>query len=134
MKLAGIKTKWHLRKRRWADTLQNKFEQFSLFGKKLSLCFFCVVFAGSSIAVIIHAITTRQVHVVTAAKMPRIMQEKQTPGMPFISKTEFARIEKFRQYINQLPKPLSDSFMQARPHLLDSIAQIENYYQSQNKK
>ncbi len=121
-------------KRRWADKLQKKFEKFSPFGKKVCLCFFCIVFAGSSVVVIIHAITARQVPVAAVTKMPRIMQEKQEPDMPFISKAEFERIEKFKGYINQLPKPLLDSFMQARPHLLDSIAQIENYYQSQNKK
>src|SRR5437868_3738413 len=118
MKLAKFKTKWCALKRRWADALQRKFERFSPSGKKLWLCLFCVVFAGSSIAVIIHAITARQLPVAAAAKMPRIMQEKETPDMPFISKPEFERIEKFRQYITNLPKPLLDSFMQARPHLL----------------
>lgn len=134
MKLDKIKAKWRGLKRRWADALQKKFEQCSPFGKRLWLCFFCIVFAGSSIAVIIHTIKTRRVPVAATAKMPRIVQEKERPDMPFLSKAEFERIEKFKGYINQLPRPLLDSFMQARPHLLDSITQIEHYYQSQNKK
>jgi len=129
-----IHNKWMRCKRKAADVLQKKSERLSERGKKAVLFFFCMLFAGCSIAIVIHAFTDNAKTVTIKGKMPRIVRDKEAPAMPFLSKAEYERIEKFKAYIYQLPKPLFDSFMQARPKLLDSIIEIEQYYQSQNKK
>jgi hypothetical protein len=129
-----IKRKYLLWKRRVADTLQLKSERLSPRGKKALLFLFCVFFAGFNIMAVVQAFTTKAKPGLANAKMPRVIQQKETPVLPFISRQEYERIEHFKNYIMQLPKPSLDSFTQARPRLMDSILQIENYYQSQNKK
>ncbi len=114
-----------------ADVLQRKSERLSLKSKKLLLVLFCLFFVSMSTVAIVKAITTKAAVVSTQVKMPRIMQQKEMPAMPFISKKEFERIEGFKKHLYLLPKQSFDSFMLARPKLMDSIAQIENYYQSQ---
>ena len=87
-----------------------------------------------SVAAIVQAFTAKARPAAVALKMPRIIPQKETPALPFISKQEYDRIEQFKNYVRQLPKAGFDSFIYARPKLLDSIAVIENYYLSQNKK
>jgi hypothetical protein len=84
-----------------------------------------------SVCAIVNAFIAKEKPVAVKTNMPRILHEKETPALPFISKQEFQRIEKFKQQIYALPKPAYDSFMQARPKLMDSIMQIEQYYLSQ---
>jgi len=126
-----IKQGYLMYKRRLADMLQRKTDCMPVRRKKLLLVLFCVVFTGFSLQAIIHAFTEKAKPVVARASMPRVQHEKETPVLPFISKQEFERIEKFKQQIYALPKPVYDSFMQARPKLVDSIVEIEHYYQSQ---
>lgn len=118
-------------KRRMADVLQQKTEGFSTRRKKLLLFLFCLCFAGMSVWAIVNAFTAQQKPVAAKGHMPRIVHEKENPTLPFLSKKEYERIERFKQQIYALPKPVFDSFMQARPKLMDSITQIEQYYQSQ---
>ncbi len=129
-----IKAKYLLFKRRIADALQRKSESLSLRSKKIMLFLFCSLFGCASITVIIHSITTKASVVSIQAKMPRVIHQKEEPVLPFISKNEFERIEVFKKQVYALPKVTFDSFMLARPKLMDSITQIENYYKSQNKK
>ncbi|HWB27712.1 MAG TPA: hypothetical protein VG738_19690 [Chitinophagaceae bacterium] len=126
-----IKQRYFSCKRRLADALQCKTEKLSVKGKKLLLGLFCLFFVSMSICAIVNAFTAKQKPLAVKESMPRITHEKEAPALPFISKKEFERIEKFKQQIYALPKPVLDSFMQARPKLMDSIAQIENIYQSQ---
>lgn len=126
-----IKQRYFLYKHRLAGALQSKSERLSNRGKKFLLFLFCLFFATMSICAIVNAFTVKQKPMAVKGSMPRINHEKESPVLPFISKNEFERIEKFKQRIYALPKPVLDSFMEARPKLLDSIAQIENIYQSQ---
>ena len=114
--------------------LQRKSEGFSMQGKKTLLGLFCLLFAGMSVAAIVQAFSAKAKPGPEAVHMPRIIPEKETPALPFISKQEYDRIEQFKNHVRQLPKACFDSFMHARPKLLDSITVIENYYLSQNKK
>lgn len=126
-----IKQQYFLFKRRIADRLQLKAERLSNKSKKMLLFLFCLFFATMSVCAIVNAFTAKQKPVAIKASMPHILHEKETPALPFISKKEFERIEHFKQQVNALPKPVYDSFMQARPKLMDSIAEIESYYQTQ---
>jgi len=126
-----IKQKYFLYKHRLAGALQSKSERLSNKGKRFLLFLFCLFFVSMSICAIVNAFTEKQKPVAVKGNMPRIEHEKETPVLPFISKQEFERIEKFKRQIYALPKPVLDSFMQARPKLIDSIAQIESIYQSQ---
>jgi hypothetical protein len=128
---AKMKQTYFKYKHRLADMLQRKTEHLSRNNKKLLLGLFCLFFVTMSTCAIVNAFITKQKPVAVKASMPRILHEKETPSLPFISKQEFQRIEKFKQQIYALPKPAYDSFMQARPKLMDSIAAIENYYQTQ---
>ncbi len=126
-----IKSKYLSFKRRIADLLQRKSEWLSLKSKKLLLVLFCLFFVSMSIVAVVKAITTKAAVISMQVNMPRIMQQKEMPAMPFISKKEFERIEGFKKQLYLLPKHSFDSFMLARPKLLDSITEIEQYYQSQ---
>lgn len=126
-----IKQKYFTYKRRLADALQYKTERLSIKNKKRLLGLFCLFFVSMSICAIVNAFTAKQKPVAVKGNMPRIEHEKETPVLPFISKQEFEHIEKFKRQIYALPKPVLDSFMQARPKLMDSIGQIESIYQSQ---
>ena len=126
-----IKNRYLSLKRRIADALQKKSDKLSVKSKKLLLFLFCFVFASASIVTIVSAVTAKTKHVALQAKMPRIIQQKEQPSLPFISKQEFMRIEDFKKRVYLLPKYSFDSFMAARPKLMDSIQQIEQYYQSQ---
>jgi len=126
-----LKNKYLLLKRRIADALQRKTERLSVRNKKIALFLFCLFFVSMSIVAVVKAITTKTIVVSTQVKMPRIVQQKETSALPFISKNEFQRIEGFKKQLYLLPKPSLDSFLLARPRLMDSIAEIEQYYQSQ---
>lgn len=126
-----IKQGYLLYKRRVADVLQQKTERLSTRRKKLLLFLFCACFAGMSICAIVSAFVSHPKPVAVKGHMPRIVHEKESPAQPFLSKKEYERIERFKQQIYALPKPVFDSFMKARPKLMDSITQIEQYYQSQ---
>jgi len=126
-----IKNKYLGFKRRIADVLQSKTERLSVRSKKIALFLFCLFFLSMSIVAVVKAITTKATVVSTQVKMPRIIQQKEMPALPFISKNEFERIEGFKKQLYLLPKHSFDSFMLAKPKLLDSITEIEQYYQSQ---
>lgn len=126
-----IKERYFLYKRRLADVLQRKTSMFSLQKKKFLLGLFICCFSSMSIYAIVGAFTKKQKTVVIQQPLTRIDREKEKPSLPFLSKAAFERIEKYKQQLLAMPKPALDSFMLARPKLLDSIEQIEQFYQSQ---
>ena len=128
---AKIKQRYLLLKRRIADNLQAKTERLSVANKKLLLMLFCSCFITLSVCAIVNAFTAKQKPLAVKSNMPRMMQQHEQQRLPFLSKQEFDRIEKYKQRIYSLPKQTLDSFLQARPKLLDSITAIEQIYQSQ---
>lgn len=135
-----ILSKWKTLNRKFALYLQHKSDLLSMQAKKYALIFFCLLFGGSSIAIIIHSalsqetrfkptkiavsqhinqtadVIIKQDSIITTAEYERIMQFKKSL---FGLRTDSSGIKKF------------DSIMQMRPQLLDSIDRFEKLYLSQ---
>lgn len=125
---------------RIATNLQHKSELLSSQTKKYSLIFFCLLFGGSSIAIIIHAATTKEqtVSIARLSKPANSMQDEKLylQADSAITKSEYDRVEQFKNYLFQLKADSSnnkkfDSIMQARPKLMDSIKLFEKIYLQQ---
>ena len=123
-----IKEKWNAGKYRCAGYLQRKSELLSVKGKKILLAVFCLLFAGSSLYVMIHSITHStnnskaiQIHTIATLKLP----DNKVVAV-VITKEAFERVERYKHLIN-------DSIKLARPQLMDSIKEFEHIYQQQKK-
>lgn len=125
---------------RIATKLQRKSESLSSQIKKTSLIFFCLLFGGSSIAIIIHAATTKEqtVSIAKLSKPAHSLQEEKLylQADSAITKSEYDRVEQFKNYLFQLKadslyNKKFDSIMQARPQLMDSIKLFEKIYLQQ---
>lgn len=123
-----IKEKWGAGKHRCAGYLQRKSELLSVKGKKILLAVFYLLFAGSSLYVMIHSITHStnnskaiQIHTIATLKLA----ENKVKAVA-ITKEAFERVERYKNLIN-------DSIKLARPQLMDSIKEFEHIYQQQKK-
>lgn len=137
---AELMNKWKASKRRLATYLQRKSELMSAPVKKFCLIFFCVLFGGSSIAIIIHSATSKEqaVRVTTITKPAHPERNDLTSLAPdsVITKREYERVIGFKNYLLQLKsdsirKQQYDSIMFIRPKLMDSINLFEKMYLSQ---
>ncbi len=135
-----ISSKWKAFKERIATYLQRKSELLSAQTKKYTLIFFCLLFGGSSIAIIIHSATTEQqkISIIKISKPAHSIQDEKLflQGDSSITKSEYERVEQFKNYLYQLKIDSSgrkkfDSIIQARPHLIDSINLFEKMYLQQ---
>jgi len=117
-----------------ADRLQQKTETYSVKTKKYLLVIFCMLFAGSSVLVIVNAFRAKQHHIirVEAIPSPNIIHDQPKPDA-IITKQEWEKIERYKTIILSLPKITYDSLMRVRPHLMDSIRLFENLYSSSIK-
>jgi len=136
----AIINKWKSLKRRLAVYLQQKSELLSMPVKQYSLAFFCILFGGTSVAIIIHSATTKQ-NIISVAKIfksPHVGKQ----GFPalqsdsIITKREYERIIEFKNYLFLLRddparRKRFDSIITNRPGLLDSITLFEKMYLSQ---
>ena len=123
-----IKEKWSTGKYRCAGYLQRKSELLSVKGKKILLAVFCLLFAGSSLYVMLYSITHStsnlkviQIHTIATIKLP----ENKVIAVA-ITKEAFERVERYKNLI-------TDSIKLARPQLMDSIKEFEHIYQQQKK-
>src|SRR5690349_20274380 len=97
---------WKALKEKVANYLQRKSELLSVQAKKYGLIFFCFLFGGSSVAVIIHSAKTKKQSVsITKISRPEhsIQDEKnylQTDSS--ITKQEYNRVEQFKNNLFQL--------------------------------
>lgn len=125
---------------RIATNLQRKSELLSSQTKKYSLIFFCLLFGGSSLAIIIHAATTKgqTVSITKLSKPAHSIQEEKLylQSDSAITQSEYDRVEQFKNYLFQLKadslnNKKFDSIIQARPQLMDSIKLFEKIYLQQ---
>lgn len=125
---------------RIATELQRKSELLSAQTKRYCLIFFCLLFSGCCIAIIIHAATTKQqtVSVTRLSKSGHLLQEQKLYLLAdsAITKSEYDRVEQFKNYLLQLKadsldSKKFDSIMLARPQLIDSIKLFEKIYLQQ---
>jgi hypothetical protein len=136
-------TKVNLRKQKVAAYLQKKSEMLSTRAKKISLIFFCLLFGGSSIAIIIHSTVASKdpVSIAKVSKPIHATEDGETLLRPdsIITKNEYERIIQFKNYLLHLRDDSTaskqyDSITVNRPQLMDSIILFEKMYLSQNKK
>ena len=135
-----IINKWKTLKRRLAVYLQRKSELLSMPAKKYSLAFFCILFGGTSIAIIIHSATTRQ-EIISVARISKSADvgKREFPALrsdSLITKKEYERIIEFKNYLFLLRddparRKRFDSIIINRPLLMDSITLFEKMYLSQ---
>lgn len=137
---AEIIKKWKRSKQRLAAYLQQKSELMSAAVKKFCLIFFCVLFGGSSIAIIIHSATSKEqaIQVTTITKPDHTERNDITSLHPdsVITKREYERVIGFKNYLLHLKSDSTrrkqyDSIMTFRPELMDSITLFEKMYLSQ---
>lgn len=142
-KSLAIVTKWKAFKQKLANKLQEKSELLSSQTKKYTLILFCVLFGGSSVAIIVHSVSTKT-HVVKIAKISKpvhVNDDRQSTLQPdsIITKQEYNRVLQFENYMlaqknDSAGRKKFDSIIRSRPQLMDSIALFEKMYLSQTKK
>lgn len=127
-------------KQRIAAYLQTKSELLSAKAKKYVLIFFCLLFGGSSLAIIIHASLTKEktISVLKISKPSHATQDVESLLKPdsMITRREYERVLQFKNYLLHLKNDSAgakryDSIIQTRPKLLDSITLFEKMYLSQ---
>ena len=138
--IVEVLKKWNIAKRKLAIFLQRKSELLSPSAKRYSLIFFCALFGGSSIAIIIRSVTSEEktVRVTNISTSGHTRQEEITSLEPdsVITRGEYERVVQFRNYLLQLKSDSAsrkqyDSITLLRPHLMDSIIRFEKMYLSQ---
>jgi hypothetical protein len=121
-----------------ANFLQRKTNSYSTGKKKFLLLLFVLVFVTQSGVVIIQS-STRKIK--TMPGVNRIKTLTIPPGeknTPRITKTQFLKIQKFKNYIDSLSRTargrrLKDSLLQNRPQLMDSVSFLINLFLEQSK-
>ncbi|MEP6466072.1 MAG: hypothetical protein ABJB05_07185, partial [Parafilimonas sp.] len=75
----AILNKWNSFKRKLADGLQQRFQLLSSQTKKYTLILFCILFGGSSLAIIIHSVTTKTdaLKIIDITKPARVNEDNQ---------------------------------------------------------
>jgi hypothetical protein len=129
---------------RWAFWMQRKAEKLSNKGKLIMLLVFVLLTGSYSLYLVGKSFSgnSKPSFSITSIKKPAHVQEngdKSKHTNAVISKSEYERIHRFKQYMDSLAhsstgKVLYDSIVALRPGLMDSIQLIENIYQSQIKK
>ena len=128
---------------RWAAFMQTQTERLSGNGKLILLTLFCLI-AGS--VSIYHIANSLIGYPSISIKISRIKAplyttrsgEENTRSEIVVTRQEYERLVHFRQYMDSLArspgsKPFYDSILKQRPGLMDSVAFVENIYQSQIK-
>jgi hypothetical protein len=108
---------------------------------KTTVVLFSIVFGGMSLYLVINAITQQAVlrlHVdqVNVPKHFNKAGDEETVGSGYVDEETFQNITSFRQYMDSLKKfkrPQYDSIVSARPHLMDSVAILEQVYNLQKQ-
>jgi hypothetical protein len=121
-----------------ANFLQEKTNGYSVKKKKILLLLFVIVFFAETTAVIIQAVKQRSKTSIAVTRIKTIPVETTKPAVPLITKTEFLRIQRFKNYIDSLNistqgKKLRYSLLHNRPHLMDSVNYLISLYLEQLK-
>ena len=121
-----------------ANSLQQRTNHYSPRKKKLLLLLFVTVFVTESSLVIIQSITRKSKTSIAATRIKTIPVEFEKNIAPLITKSEFIKIQKFKNYIDSLSttaqgRKLKDSLLHNRPQLMDSVNFLINLYLEQSK-
>jgi len=138
--LQQLNAKWQMVKQGLASYLQYKTECLSIRSKRYWLAFFCILFGGSSIAVVIHALMVKNepVHIAKISKPLQVGADKEAFILrdSVIKNAAYDKVIRFKNALLELQTDFAgkirfDSIMLERPQLLDSIAMFEKIYLSQ---
>lgn len=121
--------------------LQHKSERLTITAKRITVVTFCLLSFTCCFYLIVKSFIsqTNQRFTIGSIKVPRNTQEQFQKNAPFIgiTKKDFDKIQALRLFIDNLPKTkegkmVLDSILINSPGLIDSLAIIENIYQSQS--
>lgn len=138
----AILNKWKGVKQKIAAALQKKSEVLSAQTKRYALIIFCILFGGSSIAIIAYSVTTKTSSIKIAKISTPVHPGKQQATLQpdsYITMQEYNRVLQFETYMLHLRgdstgRKRYDSIIKSKPHLADSVALFKKMYLSQNKK
>lgn len=121
-----------------ANFLQRKTNSYSTGKKKFLLLLFVLVFVAESGVVIIESSTRRSKILPQINRIKAITIQTGERNIPQITRTEFLKIQKFKNYIDSLSstaqgRRLKDSHLQNRPRLMDSVDFLINLFLEQSK-
>jgi len=128
--------------RKLSDEMQKKAEHLSVTGKKMCLIIFSLIGIGISIYIITGNIfykSTLPHFFLSPIPISKHVLENANRNSVIIPKAEFNKIENFKKYIDSLSKSTSginikDSILKSRPLLMDSVNQLVELYQLEEKK
>lgn len=128
---------------KWAEWMTKQVAKLSAANQKLVFGFFIACVSGYSIYLISMSFSDTNSTRITVTPIVKAVKTVQTDietinKSSAISKIELDKIIRFRAYIDSLArssagKRVLDSIRNKHPGLLDSLARIENYYQSNFK-
>ena len=121
-----------------ANSLQQRTNHYSLRKKKVLLLLFVIVFVAESSVVIIQSITRKSKTPIAVTRIKTIPVESDERIAPLITKSEFLKIQKFKNYIDSLGttaqgRKRKDSLLHNRPQLMDSVNFLINLFLEQSK-
>lgn len=109
--------------RKIADYLNSKTVLLSKGQLKICLIIFCIMFSAASVLAVIDSFNNKKIEKPAAIKITKAIHEDEN-----IDNAALKRIHRFRLYMDSVSKndrSKYDSIIHARPHLMDSIIQIE---------
>ena len=121
-----------------AKFLQQKTNDYSIRKKKVLLLLFVLVFVTESSVVTMQSITRKNKLPIEVNRVKTITIEPGEKNTPQITKAEFLKIQKFKNYIDSLNttaqgRKIKDSLLQNSPHLMDSVNFLINLFLEQSK-
>lgn len=125
--------------RRCADYLDKKINPLAVEKKRWLLYGFCVLFAGYSIFLLLRPFlfATKNTTVkIDPIRFPKELKQQHATQDVFIPAEQYKRIHAFKLSLDSLAgsktgRARYDSIIAMRPKLMDSLQQIEDFYQLQ---
>lgn len=114
-------------------------EKLSPANKRIAVIIFCILSMSLSICIAINTASKPNGRIlpIMPVRVPSHIGKNIALPSAFISKESYQRIEQFKKYLDSISiadKKNHDAIINARPHLMDSIALFEKLYLSQTKK
>lgn len=121
-----------------ANFLQQKTNSYSLRKKRIFLTLFVIVFVTESSVVTVRSITRKIRTPIDVSRIKTIPVESGKENLPLVTKSEFVRIQTFKNYIDSLSttaegRKRKDSLLHNRPQLMDSVNYLINLFLEQLK-
>lgn len=125
----------------FAKRMNKSFDKMNTERLKTTVVLFSIVFGGMSLYLVINAVTrpaAPKLHVdqVNVPKHFNRAGDEETVGSGYVDEATFQNITAFKQYMDSLKtfkRPQYDSIIRARPHLMDSVALLEQVYNLQKQ-